>query len=109
MQKRKSNFKLPGGGTLVIEQEVDWSQANRIQEDRPDFFERSREFSDAVECIRPVVDQVMQPLRALESKPEEIELTFNFSFGGESELILREQGEKSHIQIKLKYGKDSLR
>ncbi|MDX2471647.1 MAG: CU044_2847 family protein [SAR324 cluster bacterium] len=107
MEKAQISLEIEKGMDLKIEVSDSWDKKTKVKEDSPGFYNQTRDFSEAVQIIRPLVDKVLQPLKTLERRPDEISLNFGFSFTKNSELILKEGGKEAHIQVNLTFKDES--
>ncbi len=74
--KRLVEFPLEEGGSIVIE--IDEPETGgTVRAGREDKIEKAREtFEDALNKVLPVTTTVVEKLRGMASKPDEIEVTF---------------------------------
>ena len=74
--KRLVEFPLEEGGSIVVE--VDEPETGgTVRAGREDTIEKAREtFEDALNKVLPVTKTVVEKLRGMESRPDEIEVTF---------------------------------
>ncbi len=103
MEKSQIVLELEKGMDLKVEISDSWVNPAKVKEDSPSFSNQSRDFGEAVQIIRPLVEKVLQPLKTLERQPEKINLNFGFSFTKGSDLILKESGKEAHIQVSLTF------
>ena len=103
MDSKQVAFEIGEGLSLQVEISENWKDQKSVKEEAPGFSNQSRDFGEAVQVIRPLVDKVLQPLKTLEQKPDSIELEFGFCFTKNSELLLKEGHKEAHIQVKLTF------
>ena len=74
--KRPVEFSLEVGGSIVVE--IDEPETGgTVRAGREDTIEQAREtFEDALNKVLPATKTVVEKLRSLGSKPDEIEVTF---------------------------------
>ena len=77
--KRLVEFALEDGGSIVVE--VDEPETGgTVRTGREDKIEKAREtFEDALNKVLPVTKTVVEKVRGMESRPDEIEVTFGVS------------------------------
>ena len=74
--KHLVEFPLEEGGSIVVE--IDEPETSgTVRAGREDKIEKAREtFEDALNKVLPVTKTVVEKLRGMESRPDEIEVTF---------------------------------
>ena len=103
MESRELTFEIEEGLNLQVEISETWKEQSSVKEESPGFSNHSRDFGEAVQVIRPLVDKVLQPLKTLSQTPDTIELDFGFCFTRNSELLLKEGNKEAHIHVKLTF------
>ena len=101
MQKRTVPFQLEEGLSLQVEVSENWHTEEEVREGKQGFYNQTRDFGEALQVIRPMVDKVIQPLKTLQTTPSRVEMQFGFSFGKDSEVVLNQDQRNSHIRVNL--------
>ncbi|SRR3989339_1262127 len=101
MEKIIVPLPLEEGLTLLVEVTPQAGSSNKVGEENPQFFNKTRELGEALRVIRPLVEKVIEPLKALSPPPSRMEIQFGFSIGQKAEVILNQEPRESHIRVNL--------
>jgi hypothetical protein len=98
-----SEFQLPDGSKIVVEIAEDprlpgYRPVARDTDQQPE-----HSFKEALDRIRPVADGVMDALRSLAVRPDDIEVEFGVKLSGKVGAIIASTGTEANFKIKLKW------
>lgn len=105
--KKLVEYKLEQGGTVLIEVEETEEERGRVPVARklemPE--EATKEFEKALDEIRPVVDTIVQKLKDLSSKPDNIGVEFGIKMNTQAGAIIAATGVEANFKITLSWNK----
>ena len=98
---RLVRYEMAGGGSIVVEEEVD-DRGGYVG--RGDVVEPARQkFEEALAMLRPATAAVMTEIGALIDKPEEIQLELGFSLKGEVGAVIAKTAAEGSFKLSLKW------
>ncbi|MCC4765123.1 hypothetical protein FXW07_00280 [Methanosarcina sp. DH1] len=105
MTKKVVEYKLEQGGVVLIEVEETDIEKGRIPVSRePGVPEKAtKEFDKALDEVRPVADTIIQKLKNLDSKPDNIEIEFGIKMSAEAGALIAATGIEANFRITLSW------
>jgi hypothetical protein len=94
-------YELMGGGSIVVEEEVD-DRGGYVA--RGDVVEAARHgFEEALAVLRPATAAVMAEIRTLIDRPEEVQLELGFSLKGEIGAVIAKTAAEGSFKLSIKW------
>jgi hypothetical protein len=101
--KRLVEFPLKEGGSIVVE--IDEPETGgTVRAGREDTIEKAREtFEDALNKVLPVTKTVVEKLRSMASKPDEIEVTFGVKLNTVAGVVIASASAEANFGVTLRW------
>src|SRR6266571_1861569 len=101
--KHLVEFPLEEGGSIVIE--IDEPEAGgTVRAGREDRIEKAREtFEDALNKVLPVTKTVVEKLRGMASKPDEIEVTFGVNLSTMAGAVIASASAAANFGVTVRW------
>jgi hypothetical protein len=103
--KKVVEYKLEQGGAVLIEVEETELEKGRvpvsIKSGVPE--EATKEFEKALDDIRPVADTIVQKLKDLGSKPDNIGIEFGIKMSAQAGAIIAATGMEANFKVTLSW------
>jgi hypothetical protein len=105
--KHLVEFPLADGGTIVIE--VDEAEAGgTIRASRGDKIEKVKEtFEGALDKVLPATRRVVEKLRHMDSRPDEIEVTFGINLSTVAGAVIAAASAEANFSVTLHWSDKS--
>lgn len=103
--KKVVEYKLEQGGAVLIEVEETELEKGRVPVSiKPEVPEQAtKEFEKALDDIRPVADTIVQKLKDLGSKPDNIGIEFGIKMSAQAGAIIAATGMEANFKITLSW------
>jgi Trypsin-co-occurring domain 1 len=101
--KRLVEFPLEEGGSIVVE--IDEPETGgTVRAGREDTIEKAREtFEDALNKVLPVTKTVVEKLRSMTSKPDEIEVTFGVNLSTMAGAVIASASAEANFSVTVRW------
>ena len=101
--KRLVEFPLEEGGSIVVE--VDEPETGgTVRAGREDTIEKAREtFEDALNKVLPATRSVVEKLRGMASKPDEIEVTFGVNLSTMAGAVIASASATANFGVTVRW------
>lgn len=105
MTKKVVEYKLEQGGVVFVEVEETELEKGRIPVARKQGLpeEATKEFDKALDEVRPVADMVIQKLKDLDSKPDNIEVEFGIKMSAQAGALIAATGVEANFKVTLSW------
>jgi len=101
--KQTIEIQVDENHKILAEVETHSPKADSVASSSPSYYSRTRELSESVEVIRPLVEKIISPLMTLEKKPSKVDLEFGFRFGGDAQVVLTQNQAESLVKVRLSF------
>lgn len=105
MAKKLVEYKLEQSESILIEVEETEIEKGRVPVSRklgvPE--EAKKEFEKALEEVRPAADIILQKLKDLNSKPENIEIEFGIKMSAQAGAFIAATGLEANFKVTLSW------
>lgn len=103
--KRLIEFKMDDGSAIIVEvSEPEIGGTTRASRRPGEIAEEAKEtFEHALNKIRPATEKVIQTLRGLVQKPDEIEMEFGFSMSAEAGVVIASASTEANYKVTLRW------
>src|SRR5215467_14300770 len=104
--KHLVEFPLEEGGSIVVE--IDEPETGgTVRADREDKIEKAREtFEDALNKVLPVTKTVVKKLRDMESRPDEIEVTFGVNLSTMAGAVIASASAAANFSVTVRWTRE---
>jgi hypothetical protein len=101
--KHLVEFPLEGGGSVVIE--VDESEREgTVRAARGDTIVKAKEtLEDALHKVLPVTKSIVEKIRSMESKPDEIEVTFGVKLSTVAGAVIASASAEANFDVTVRW------
>lgn len=106
--KRMIEVPLECGGSMLMEVELDDSeQEGMIPAARPGEMatKTKRTFEQALEQIRPGAEAIVEQLRSMSSRPDELEITFGLKMSANAGAFIAASGVEANFTVLLRWNR----
>ena len=100
---------LESGGSMLMEVELDESeQQGMVPAARPGEMavKAKQTFEEALEQIKPAADVVIEKLRGMSVKPDEMEVTFGLKMSAEAGAFIASASTEANFTVLLRWTRD---
>lgn len=107
--KRMIEVPLESGGSMLMEVELDESeQQGMVPAARPGEMaaKAKQTFEEALEQIKPAADIVIEKLRGMSARPEEMEVTFGLKMSAEAGAFIASASTEANFKVLLRWNRD---
>jgi hypothetical protein len=105
--KYLTEFQLETGGTVVVEVDEPLTEGRAVQVSRSgDVMQKAQKtLEEAVDKIKPAAEIILQRLRSLDLRPDEIAIEFGVKMSAEAGAFIASTAGEANFQISMKWGK----
>ena len=101
--KRLVEFPLEEGGSIVVELDEP-ETGGTVRAGREDTIEKAREtFEDALNKVLPATKTVVERLRNMESRPDEVEVTFGFNLSTMAGAVIASASAAANFGVTVRW------
>ena len=101
--KRLVEFPLEEGGSIVVELDEP-DTGGTVRAGREDKIEKAREtFEDALNKVLPATKTVVEKLRGMESRPDEIEVTFGVNLSTMAGAVIASASASANFGVTVRW------
>jgi hypothetical protein len=107
--KRMIEVPLESGGSMLMEVELDESeQQGMVPAARPGEMaaKAKQTFEEALEQIKPGADAIVEKLRGMSSRPDEISVTFGLKMSANAGAFIAASGIEANFTVMLKWNRE---
>ena len=101
--KRLVEFPLEEGGSIVVELDEP-ETGGTVRAGREDTIEKAREtFEDALNKVLPATKTVVERLRNMESRPDEVEVTFGVNLSTMAGAVIASASVQANFGVTVRW------
>jgi hypothetical protein len=107
--KRMIDVPLESGGSMLMEVELDDSeQEGMVPAARPGEMatKAKQTFEEALEQIKPGADVIVEKLRGMSSRPDEMEITFGLKMSANAGAFIAASGIEANFTVLLRWNRE---
>jgi len=103
--KKLVEFEIADGSTIIVEVDEEESGGTVRAARRPGEIAEAAKvsFEEALDKIRPATEKVMETLRGLAQKPNEIELEFGFNMSAAAGVVIATASVEANYKVTLRW------
>lgn len=105
--KYLTEFHLETGGTVIVEVDEPLNEGRAVQVSRSgDVMQKAQKtLEEAVDKIKPAAEIILQRLKSLDLRPDEIAIEFGVKMSAEAGAFIASTAGEANFQISMKWGK----
>jgi NTP-dependent ternary system trypsin peptidase co-occuring protein len=106
--KYLTEFQLQTGGKVIVEVDEPLTEGRAVQVSRSgDLVQKAKQTLDeAITNLKPAAEVVLQRLRSLDLKPDEIAIEFGIKLSAEAGAFIASASSEANFQISMKWSKE---
>jgi DNA-directed RNA polymerase specialized sigma24 family protein len=106
--KYLTEFQLQTGGKVIVEVDEPLPEGRAVQVSRSgDLVQKAKQTLDeAITNLKPAAEVVLQRLRSLDLKPDEIAIEFGIKLSAEAGAFIASASSEANFQISMKWSKE---